>query len=158
MKATSNVSIVSTSLISSPPPHSAVGLNFLHSFFCQLSVNASLVAIHIHIVRLNPTLAFWPRHISMLGWCLQALPGPHVSASTLLHASFLCLSFFRSSSFIQAGSWCLCIISFSLQYATLEPKVVSQLSWLSLLKPYPNDSPKKILRTEENLPFWRLWL
>lgn len=71
-------------------------LHFLHSFFCQLSVNASLVAIHMYLLRLSSTwtLAFWPRHICILGWCFQALPRPHVSAS------FWCLSFFRS--FIQA--------------------------------------------------------
>lgn len=38
-------------------------LHFLHSFFCQLSVNASLVAIHIYLLRLSSTwtLAFWPK-------------------------------------------------------------------------------------------------
>lgn len=64
----------------------------------------------------------------------------------LLYASFLCLSFFRSSSFVQAGPRYLCTISYSLQYGTLELKAVNQLSWLSLLRTiFPMILPRRSL-------------
>lgn len=70
----------------------------------------------------------------------------------LPYSSFLCLSFFRSSSFIQAGLVMpLYHISYSLQYATLELKVVSQLFWLSLLRIiFPTILPRRSLNRRKS--------
>lgn len=117
--------------------HSAAGLHFLHSFFCQLSVNTSCVAIHMNLgIKLHMDIGFlsW---IHLHAWMMS--PGSPWANMFLLPPGYMlpfCVwAFSEAPHSFKQDPWCLCTISYSLQYATPELKeVVNQLSWLSLLR------------------------